>query len=42
MALQHGMAEEVPDDLAGALGRFFADGGLPFSAHPQHPGRSPA
>jgi len=38
----HHMAEEAPEELAVALERFFTDGRLPLSAHPQHQGRSPA
>jgi haloacetate dehalogenase len=38
----HHMAEEAPDELAGAFRMFFADGGRPISAHSHHRGCSPA
>jgi haloacetate dehalogenase len=42
IASGHHMAEEAPDELAGALRMFFADGERPISAHSHHHGRSPA
>jgi haloacetate dehalogenase len=42
IASGHHMAEEAPDELAGALRMFFTDGGRPISAHSHHRGRPPA
>jgi haloacetate dehalogenase len=38
----HHMAEEAPDELAGALRTFLTDGGGPISAHSHHRGGAPA